>query len=64
MTWFLVFMSATTYLGPMSKDDCERGKTVFQTATCREARVFTACEVQGHGGMVRVCPDFYAEPIQ
>jgi hypothetical protein len=62
--WYLVFFSVTTYLGPMSHEDCLRAQMVFQSATCREVKIYTTCPIAGHPEASRICPDFYATEVK
>lgn len=64
MTWYLVFIGFASYLGPMTKDECFNARLTFPSATCHEVKIYTACDVNGHTGAYRVCPDFYAAPVQ
>jgi len=64
MTWYLVFASLTSYLGPMTLEECDHARaSIFQSAVCREAQVYTTCPVAGYPNAGRACPDFYATPV-
>jgi len=60
MTWFLVFIGASSGLGPLPLDACMAAAAhlASQGIVCKEAKMFIACGVDGKPGTYTACPIF------